>query len=159
MVIAQKTRCTKVPFKTFGLQKPPRVALKPSIATTCCQSGHKCAQSDPEECPSGAPRGPLDTQTSSKMHPRDTECARDTPEGSGGAYPSPKCTEIILNRQNEPEFASNPKQKFGEGYRLAQGKKDQWTLYFIYLLGSFCCSDCGEHAVRPFSRSTKWLHR
>ena len=56
---------------------------------------------------------------------------------------------IILNRQNGREFASNQKQKFGEGYRVAQGKKDQWTLYFIYLLGSFCCSGCGEHANAP----------
>ena len=81
------------------------------------------------------------------------------PKALGVPTQAQNVPEIILKRQNGPEFASNQKQKFGEGYRLAQGKKDQWTLYFIYLLGSFCCSDCGEHAVRPFSRNTKWLHR
>ena len=149
MVIAHKATCPDVTFRTFGLQIPTRMPPKTSIAPMCCQSGHKCAQSHPKERPIGAQRPPLDFQISKKMHPRDIECAGGTPEGSGGAYPSPKWTEIILNRQKEPEFASNQKHKFGEGYRLAQGKKDQWTLYFIYLLGSFCCSDCGEHANAP----------
>ena len=81
------------------------------------------------------------------------------PKALGVPTQAQNVPEIILNRQNGREFASNQKQKLGEGYRLAQGKKDQWTLYFIYLLGSFCYSDCGEHAVRPFSRNTKWLHR
>ena len=115
MFIPRNTRCTDVTFKTFGLQKPPRGPLKTSIATMCCQSNHKSAQSDPEECPSRGPRQPLDTQFSRKAHPRDTECARDTPEGSGGAYLSSKCIEIILNLQNGSEFMNNQKQKFGEG--------------------------------------------
>ena len=71
------------------------------------------------------------------------------PKALGVPTQAQNVPEIILNRQNGREFASNQKQKFGEGYRLAQGKKDQWTLYFIYLLGSFCCSDCGEHANAP----------
>ena len=71
------------------------------------------------------------------------------PKALGVPTQAQNVPEIILNRQNGREFASNQKQKFGEGYRLAQGKKDQWTLYFIYRLGSFCCSDCGEHANAP----------
>ena len=123
MFMQQNKRCTNVNFKTFGLPKPPRVPRKTSIATMCCQSGHKPAQSDPEECPSGGPREPLDTQFSRKMHPRDTECARGTPEGSGGAYLSSKCIEIILNLQNGSEFMNNQKQTFGEGGHLEQTRK------------------------------------
>ncbi len=66
------------------------------------------------------------------------------PKALGVPTQAQNVSEITLNRQNGREFASNQKQKFGEGYRVAQGKKDKWALYFMYLLGSFCCSDCGE---------------
>ena len=104
MVIAHKATCPDVTFRTFGLQIPTRMPPKTSIAPMCYQSGHKCAQSHPKENPIGAQRPPLDFQISKKMHPRDTECAGGTPEGSRGCLPKPKIHKKYPKFTNLQEF-------------------------------------------------------
>jgi len=73
------------------------------------------------------------------------------PKALGVPTQAQNVPEITLNRQNGREFASNQKQKFGEGYRLAQGRKinGRFTLFIYWALS--VVPTVGSMQMRPFS--------